>query len=66
MEDALTDRHLASVTLNWQGQLEASLSNADISSIQFTSDNGTPVAEITFSYQKAEIAYLPSGTRVTF
>ena len=65
-EDALRGRHLGSVKLNWQNQLEVSLTNAEISSVQFTSDNGTQVVEVTFAYQKAEVVHSPSGTRVTF
>jgi len=65
-QDALTDRRLASVTLNWQNQMEVLLSNAEISSVQFTSDNGAQVVEVTFAYQRAEVVHLPSGTRITF
>lgn len=65
-QDALTDRRLSSVTLNWQNQLEASLNSAEISSVLFTPDNGTQVVEVTFLYQRAEIVHLPSGTRVAF
>jgi type VI protein secretion system component Hcp len=65
-EDALRGRHLGSVTLNLQNKLEVSLTNAEVSSVQFTSDNDTPVVEITFSYQKAEVVHLPSGTEVKF
>jgi type VI protein secretion system component Hcp len=65
-QDALTARRLSSVTLNWQNQLEALLNNAEITSVQFTSDNGAEVVEVTFAYQRAEVAYLPSGTRITF
>ena len=66
MEDALTGRRISSVTLNWQNQLEAVLTNAEISSVQFTSDNEAESVEITYSYQKAEIVHLPSGTRGMF
>jgi len=65
-QDALTARRLSSVTLNWQNQLEVLMDNAEITSVQFTSDNGAQVVEVTFAYQKAEVAYLPSRTRITF
>jgi Type VI secretion system effector, Hcp len=66
MEDAMTNRRLASVTLNWQNQLMATLTNADVTSVLFTSENGSQVVEVNFAYQKAEILHAPSGTRVTF
>jgi type VI protein secretion system component Hcp len=66
-QDDRTNRRLGSVTLNWQNQLEVVLTNAEVSSIQFTSDTGDQqVVEITFAYQKAEVVHLPSNTRVTF
>ncbi|HEV3252836.1 MAG TPA: hypothetical protein VG033_00405 [Candidatus Acidoferrales bacterium] len=65
-EDALKARHLSSEKLNWQNQLEVSMTNVEISSVLFTSDNGSQVVEVTFTSQKAEVVYLPSGTRVTF
>jgi type VI protein secretion system component Hcp len=64
--DALTGRRLGNVTLNLQNKLEVSLTNAEISSVQFTSDNDTPIVEVTFAYQKAEVVHLPSGTDVKF
>ncbi len=66
LEDASTGRRLSSVTLNLQNQLDVSLTNAEITSVQFASDNDTEAVEITYSYQKAEIVHLPSGTRVMF
>lgn len=65
-QDALTGRRLGNVKLNLQNQLEVSLTNAEISSVQFTSDNDTPVVEITFAYQKAEVVHSPSGTEISF
>jgi hypothetical protein len=65
-EDALRARRLSSEKLNWQNQLEVSMTNVEISSVLFTSDNGSQVVEVTFTSQKAEVVYLPSGTRVTF
>jgi hypothetical protein len=65
-QDASTRRRIPTVTLNLQNQLEATLSNADITSIQFVTDNGTPAVEITFTSQKVEIVHVPSGTRATF
>jgi len=64
--DALTNHRLSTVALNWQNQLEITLSDAEIMSVLFTSDNGTQVVEVSFGYQKAEIVYLPSGARIIF
>ncbi len=66
LEDAATNKRLAGVTLNWQGVLVATLSNADVSSVTFTSDGSGQVVEISFASEKAEIAQSPSGVRVTF
>jgi type VI protein secretion system component Hcp len=66
VEYAVTGRRLGNVTLNWQGQLSAALTNADVSSVQFTTDSGNEVVEVTFAYQRAEIMHVGSGTRVTF
>lgn len=65
-EDALKARHLSSEKLNWQNQLEVSMTNVEISTVLFTSDNGSQVVEVTFTCQRAEVVHLPSGTRVTF
>jgi type VI protein secretion system component Hcp len=65
-QDAMNGRRLQNVRLSWQNQLEVVLNDAEISSVQFTSDNGSQVVEITFSYQKAEVVYVPSGTKVLF
>lgn len=66
MQDALTGRRLSGVTLSCKNQLEVRLNNADITGVQFASDNDAQVVEVTFAYQKAEIVHLPSGTRITF
>jgi hypothetical protein len=66
LEDAATNKRLAGVTLNWQGVLVATLSNADVSSVTFTSDGSGQVVEISFASEKAEISQSPSGVRVTF
>jgi type VI protein secretion system component Hcp len=66
LEDAATNKRLAGVTLNWQGVLVATLSNADVSSVTFTSDSSGQVVEISFASEKAEISQSPSGVRVSF
>ena len=66
MEYAATCRRLGNVVLNWQGQISAALMNAVVSSVQFTSDSGNQVVDVTFAFQRAEITHLGSGTRVTF
>ena len=65
-QDAMNARRLQNARLSWQNQLEVVLNDAEISSVQFTSDNGTQVVEITFSYQRAEVIHVPSGTKVLF
>ncbi len=65
-EDALTARRLPDVELGYQNYLQVLLTNAEVSSVQFASDNGTEVAEVTFTAQKLEITHLPSKTRVSF
>ena len=49
-----------------QGVLVATLSNADVSSVTFTSDSSGQVVEISFASEKAEISQSPSGVRVSF
>lgn len=65
-QDAMERRGFSIVRLKWQNQLEASLKNAEILSVQFASDNGMEIVEITYSCQTAEIAHLPSGTKISF
>ena len=65
-QDAMERRNLSLVTLNWQSQLEVPLKNAEIMSVQFRSDNGTEIVEITYSCHKAEVVHLPSGTHISF
>ena len=65
-QDAMSARRLQNVKLSWQNQLKVVLSDAEISGVQFTSDNGSQVVEITFAYQRAEIVHVPSGTKVLF
>ena len=64
-QDAVTGRRLPSVKLTWQNQLEVQLENAAITTVQFTTDNGSQIVEISFSYQKAEISHPSSGTKIT-
>jgi len=66
LQDAATNKRMAGVTLNWQGVLVATLSNAEVSSVTFTSDGSVQIVEISFASEKAEISQSPSGVRVTF
>ncbi len=65
-QDGLDSRHTAAVKLDSQNQLEATLNNVEISGVQFTTDSGSQVVDVTFIAQKVEITHLPSGARVTF
>ena len=56
---------MATLRLTCQNQLEVRLENAEISTVQFTTDNGSPVMEISFAYQKAEISHPSTGTKIT-
>ncbi len=66
VEDAVTAKRLAEVTLSWQGTLLIRLTNADISSVTFAYDTTGQVVEIAFASEKAEVEYAPSGTKVTY
>ena len=65
VQDAVTGRRLATVRLTSQSQLEVQLENAEITTIQFTTENGSQVVEISFSSQKAEISHPSSGTKIS-
>jgi len=65
-QDALDGRHTSAVKLDSQNQLEAMLNDVEISSVQFTTDGGSQVVDVTFIAQKVEITHLPSGARITF
>lgn len=65
VQDAVTGRRLATVRLTSQNQLEVQLENAEITTIQFTTENGSQVVEISFSSQKAEISHPSSGTKIS-
>jgi hypothetical protein len=65
-QDALNGRHVSALKLDCQNQLEAMLNNVEISGVQFTTDGGSQVVDVTFIAQKVEITHVPSGTRVTF
>lgn len=66
VEFAATGRRLANTTLNWQNQLSVALTDPEVSSVLFTWDGTSQVAEVTFAYRRAEATYRPSGTHVTF
>jgi len=64
MEEAMTGRRIANITLN-QNQVVIKLADAEVTSVQFKADNnGGQIVEVTFAYQKAEIEHQASGTRV--
>ena len=66
VEFAASNRRLATTTLNWQNQLTVVLTNPEVSNVLFTWDGTAQVVEVTFNYQRSEVTYTPSGTRVTF
>lgn len=66
LQDALTARHISGVVLSLQNELEASLTNADVSGVTFTEENGTEVVEATFAAQRVEVTHRPSGSKASF
>ena len=66
VQDAVTHRRLPTITLTWHNQIEVTLTNSEISNLQFITDNGNQVVQATFSYQKGEIAHAASGTKTAF
>jgi hypothetical protein len=63
VENATTHK-LLNVTLTWSNQITAALSNAEVSSVQFTTMNNQEVAEIAFNFQRMELTHGPSNTHV--
>jgi type VI protein secretion system component Hcp len=63
VENASTHK-LVNVTLTWSNQITAVLTNAEVSSVQFTTINNQEVAEIAFNFQRMELTHTPSNTRV--
>ena len=63
VENAMTHK-LVNVTLTWSNQITAALTNAEVSSVQFTTINNQEVAEIAFNFQRMELSHTPSNTRV--
>jgi type VI protein secretion system component Hcp len=64
MQDAMTAKRLQSLTLSCQNELEVSLTDAEVSQVEFTWDNAAEIAEVTFAAQKVEVVHPGSGTRV--
>lgn len=64
MEEAVTARRIANLTLSWQNQIAVKLTEAEVTGVQFKLDNGAEIGEVTFAYQKVEVEHTPSGTRV--
>jgi type VI protein secretion system component Hcp len=65
-QDSLNGRRMSSLRLTCQNELEATLSNAEISEVQFTSEGNSPVVNVTFVAQRVELTHTPSGARITF
>lgn len=63
VENALTHK-LVNVTLTWSNQITAVLTNAEVSSVQFTTVNNQEVAEIAFNFQRMELSHTPTNTHV--
>jgi hypothetical protein len=65
-QDSLNGRRMSSLRLTCQNELEATLSNAEISEVQFTSEGNSPVVNVTFVAQRVELTHTPSGEHITF
>lgn len=66
LQDALTSRRMSGVVLSFQNELEASLTNAEVSGVTFTDENGAEVVEATFSAQRVDVTHRPSGSKASF
>ncbi len=64
MQDAMTARRLQTLTLSCQNELELSLTDAEVSQVEFTWDNAAEIAEVTFVAQRVEVVHPGSGTKV--
>jgi len=64
LQDAMTNRRMPSITLSLQGSLVIALTNADVSNVTFTADNGAQIVEIAFVSERWEITHAPSGSKV--
>ena len=63
VENAMTHK-LLNVTLTWSNQITAVLTNAEVSSVQFTTISNQEVAEIAYNFQRLELTHGPSNTHV--
>lgn len=63
LEQTVTARRIASLTLSWQNQIAVKLTEAEVTSVEFKADNGAEIVEVTFADQKVEAEHTPSGTR---
>jgi hypothetical protein len=63
VENATTHKAL-NVTLTWSNQITAVLTNAEVSSVQFTTINNQEVAEIAYNFQRMELSHTPSNTHI--
>lgn len=63
VENATTHK-LSNVTLVWSNQITAALTNAEVSSVQFTTLNNAEVAQISFNFQRMELTHNPTSTHV--
>lgn len=64
LQDAMSGRRLANITLSWQGSLVVTMVNAEVSTVTFTPDNTGQIVEIGFTAEKWEINHLSSGSKV--
>jgi len=64
IDDAITGKRMASAILTWQNVISVTLTNAFVSSVQFTADGSQPVARVTFLFTKMDLQG-PGGTRIT-
>jgi len=65
-QDAMTGRHMPSVTLTSKNQTEVVLQNPEVTNYQFNYENGVQVIHVTFSYQRGEFTYLGTGVKFAF
>ncbi len=65
VDDGTKGERMATVTLTWQNVIVATLTNAFVSSVQFTSSGSQPVAEIAFNFTRIELQSGAGGVRIS-
>jgi type VI protein secretion system component Hcp len=65
MDDGMKGERMSSVTLTWQNAFVVTLTDAFVSSVQFTSSGSQPVAQVTFRFTRIELQPAIGGSRIS-